>query len=370
MYLIVFGTRPEAIKMAPIILELKKNKIPHKVCVTGQHKELLDVVLDFFGIDVDFKLSLMKKNQGLNHLSSRILTEIDNILEIINPNMVIVHGDTTTAYISALAAFNRRVKIAHVEAGLRTNNIYSPFPEEFNRKSISVMADFHFSPTNSNKENLIKEGISKEKIFLTGNTVIDALKIGIKRLENKNFINENFIKISQLISKKKKTILLTAHRRENFGKPLEEIFNGIIEIIKSNLNVQIIYPVHPNPNVLNLANKMFNKIKNIHLVPPVDYPSLIFLLKESYFVITDSGGIQEEAPSFGKPVLVIRNESERMEAVKTGTVKLIGTNKINLISECSRLLNDLNYYKQFSNKTNPYGDGKSSKKIIKILENE
>lgn len=370
MYLLIFGTRPEAIKMAPLALELKKNKISFKICITGQHIELLETVLDFFEIKADYNLSLMKKNQNLNSLSSRILSEIDKILEKLNPKLVFVHGDTTTAYISALAAFNRNIKVAHVEAGLRTNNIRSPFPEEFNRKSISMMADINFSPTTLNKKNLIKEGINKNKIFITGNTVIDALKIGKAKLDSGKFSDSNISFLKNILSFKKRTILLTAHRRENFGKPLINIFEGIKKLVEIFDDIQIIYPVHLNPNVYDIAHKFFNNIKGVHLISPVDYPSLIFLLKESYFVITDSGGIQEEAPSFGKPVLVIRNESERIEAVTSGTVKLIGTDKNKLIDESKKLLNDNIYYNNFRNLNNPYGDGNSCKKIISILNNE
>lgn len=370
MYLLIFGTRPEAIKMAPLALELKKNKISFKICVTGQHIELLETVLDFFEIKADYNLSLMKKNQNLNSLSSRILFEIDKILDKLNPTLVFVHGDTTTAYISALAAFNRNIKVAHVEAGLRTNNIRSPFPEEFNRKSISMMADINFSPTTLNKKNLIKEGINKNKIFVTGNTVIDALKIGKAKLDSGKFSDSNISYLKNMLSYKKRTILLTAHRRENFGKPLINIFEGIKKLVEIFDDIQIIYPVHLNPNVYDIAHKFFKNIKDVRLIPPVDYPSLIFLLKESYFVITDSGGIQEEAPSFGKPVLVIRNESERIEAVTSGTVKLIGTDKNKLIDQSEKLLNDNIYYNNFRNLNNPYGDGNSCKKIISILNNE
>lgn len=370
MYLLIFGTRPEAIKMAPLALELKKNKISFKICVTGQHVELLESVFDFFEIKADYNLSLMKKNQTLNSLSARILFEIDKVLDKLNPSLVFVHGDTTTAFISALAAFNRGIKVAHVEAGLRTNNIRFPFPEEFNRKSISVMADINFSPTVLNKKNLIKEGIHKNKIFVTGNTVIDALKIGKAKLDCGEYSDSKITHLKNILSLKKRTILLTAHRRENFGKPLINVFNGIKKLIEINDDIQIIYPVHLNPNVYDVAHKFFKNINDVHLISPVDYPSLIFLLKESFFVITDSGGIQEEAPSFGKPVLVVRNESERMEAVATGTVKLIGTDQNKLIDECLKLLTDKIYYDSFRNIKNPYGEGNTCKKIISILKNE
>jgi len=326
--LICFGTRPEAIKMAPLIHELKKTNHEIKVCVTAQHREMLDQVLDFFEIEPDFDFDLMKPNQTLNELSSRILNKMDSIFDNFNPNLILVHGDTTSSAMVALAAFHRGVKIGHVEAGLRTYNKLSPFPEEINRQITGKLADYHFAPTKWAANNLLNENISNENIIITSNTVIDALFFGIEKLEMgyDSFTINNLKKITNT---QKKIILVTSHRRENFGTGFENLCFALKYIAEKN-DVVIIYPVHLNPNVQEPVNRILSDIDNVFLINPLDYPSFLFLMKQSFLILTDSGGVQEEAPSLGKPVLVMRDSTERPEALESGTVKLVGTN-VNVI---------------------------------------
>jgi UDP-N-acetylglucosamine 2-epimerase (non-hydrolysing) len=366
--LIVFGTRPEAIKMAPVVLRLKSNTLFNvKVCVTAQHREMLDQVLNFFQIIPDYDLNLMKPNQSLNELSARILSKIDVVLNEFIPDLILVHGDTTTTSMVALAAFHKQIKIGHVEAGLRTYNKTAPFPEEINRQITGRLADYHFSPTQESANNLIiREQVSKESVFVTGNTVIDALLWGIKN------INENRVEIidlKQKIHHEKKLILITGHRRENFGNKFEEFCEALLELAKRD-DVQLIYPVHLNPNVQDMVNKVLSDKENVLLVKPLDYEIFIWLMNKAHFIITDSGGVQEEAPSLGKPVLVTRDVTERQEAVKTGAVKLVGTDKTKIIENSNRLLGSKEFYTKMSNKINPYGNGQASISIEKQIVNE
>lgn len=364
--LITFGTRPEAIKLAKLIFNLKK-KFKIKVCVSGQHNEMLHQVLNIFRIKPDYDLKVMKSNQSLNLLSSKILEKINTVLTKFKPDIVLVHGDTTTAFISSLAAFQNKIKIGHVEAGLRTYNLNYPYPEEFNRKSIAVMADINFTPTKNATKNLIKENISKNKIYQTGNTIVDTLKFTKKILfTDKQKIRKIKNKFS-FIDKSKKLIIVTSHRRENYGKGIDEICQSLIEIVKKNNNVQIIFPVHMNPNIRINVYKKLNKIKNIYLVKPLDYFSFIYLMEVSYLILTDSGGIQEEAPSFKKPVLILRNETERPEVKNFGGAILVGTNKNKIIQNVRKLLINKNLYKKMTNINNPYGDGKATDRIINYL---
>jgi UDP-N-acetylglucosamine 2-epimerase (non-hydrolysing) len=359
---LVFGTRPEAIKMAPVYLELKKNtNFNVDIIVTGQHKEMLYQVLDFFDITPTMDLSVMKKGQDLFDVTISILDKIKTAFEQLKPDLVLVHGDTTTTFSSSLAAFYLQIPVGHVEAGLRTHNKYSPFPEELNRSLTGRLTEFHFSPTKQSRENLLLENIDSNKIIITGNTVIDALFLGIKKIESNK-------KIDQLISKfpDRKIILITGHRRENHGDGFVNICKAIHDISKRD-DVHLIYPVHLNPNVQEPVYKYLDNIKNISLIDPLEYESFIYLMNKSTIILTDSGGIQEEAPSLGIPVLVMRDTTERPEAVEAGTVKLVGTDKEKMVKEISKLLDDKDYYKSMSLKNNPYGDGTASVKINDAL---
>lgn len=365
--LICFGTRPEAIKMAPLYHELKKSNHQVNVCVTAQHREMLDQVLDFFEITPDYDLNLMQKGQSLNQLSSRILFAIDEVLENENPDLVLVHGDTTTSSMVALASFHKGIKIGHVEAGLRTYNKLSPFPEEINRQITGKLADYHFAPTQWAANNLINEKIAEKNIIVTGNTVIDALFFGIEKLKmgyNSSTINN----IKEITNTQKKIILVTSHRRENFGTGFENLCLALKHIAENN-DVIIIYPVHLNPNVQEPVKRILSELDNVLLINPLDYPSFLFLMKKSYLILTDSGGVQEEAPSLGKPILVMRDSTERPEALKSGTLKLVGTDVNLIINETEKLLKDFNYYKLFTIQSNPYGDGKASAKIVEFINN-
>ncbi len=366
--LFIFGTRPEAIKMAPVINTLKKHpKLRLKICVTAQHRKMLDQVLNLFQIKPDYDLNLMRKNQSLNNLSSEIMLKIKPVFKKFNPDIVFVHGDTTTTLFTSLAAYYEKIPVAHIEAGLRTNNIYSPWPEEINRKLTGHIAKFHFSPTISSKRNLINEGINKNNIVVTGNTVIDALFWTLNKIKkNKNFSKKFNLKFN-FLNFKKKIILVTGHRRENFGVGFLNICKSLATIAKEYENVQIVYPVHLNPNVQKPVFKLLKKYKNIFLLKPLEYSEFIFFMDKSYLIISDSGGIQEEAPSIGKPVLVLRDVTERPEAVKAGTVKLVGTNPKKIIKETKKLLSNKKTYDKMKYSYNPYGDGKASKRILNFL---
>ena len=366
--LIIFGTRPEAIKMAPLIRAFQKNKdqFDTRVCVTAQHREMLDQVLAFFEITPDYDLDLMQPNQNLYTLTSDILLGLKPILEEFQPDYVYVHGDTTTTMASSIAAFYAGAKVCHVEAGLRTDNKRSPFPEEMNRQVTGRIADFHFAPTEQAKQNLLNEKVPENTILVTGNTVIDALLESTSRVENLD--NPEIEKLKTIIDPTKKIILVTGHRRENHGQGFIAICEALKEIAQTNPEVQMIYPVHLNPKVQQPVYEVLGELKNIHLIAPLSYPAFVWLMNKSYLIITDSGGIQEEAPSLGKPVLVMRATTERPEALAAGTVILVGSDKEKIIFECNRLLQDKEKYHQMSALHNPYGEGKASDKISEFMK--
>ncbi|BFP41104.1 UDP-N-acetylglucosamine 2-epimerase (non-hydrolyzing) [Flavobacteriaceae bacterium GF1] len=368
--LIVFGTRPEAIKMAPLIKEFKKfpGSFETKVCITAQHREMLDQVLSFFEIVPDYDLDLMRPNQNLYSLTADIILGLKPILEDYNPDFVFVHGDTTTSMASSLAAFYAQSKVCHIEAGLRTFNLKSPFPEEMNRCVTGVFSQFHFAPTNISKENLLKENKDKKAILVTGNTVIDALNFSVKKVTANGFNDTEIAELTKLIDVEKRIILVTGHRRENHGQGFINICNALKQLAIDHGDVQIIYPVHLNPNVQRPVYELLNQIENIELIAPLSYPAFVWLMNQSYLILTDSGGVQEEAPSLGKPVLVMRDTTERPEAVEAGTVILVGTDKDKIIYEIKRLLKDKTFYKNMSKLHNPYGDGKSSERIVRYIQ--
>lgn len=368
--LLIFGTRPEAIKMAPLFHEFKKNNLDFdtRVCVTAQHRQMLDQVLDFFEIIPEYDLDLMKPNQTLNGIWADILIKLKLILDEWKPDYVLVHGDTATSTASALAAYFAQCKVCHIEAGLRTYNKWSPFPEEMNRQLTGRLADIHFSPTQQSRGNLIKENIPENNIVITGNTVIDALKASVNKIKSTNYTNDEINDIKDTIDLSKDIILVTGHRRENFGEGFINICKALKEIARLNPNIQIIYPVHLNPNVQNPVNSILGDVSNVYLIKPLSYPSFVWLMNQSKIIITDSGGIQEEAPSLGKPVLVMRDTTERPEAVDAGTVILVGTNKDKIINETLSLLNNKEKYITMSKIENPYGDGKASERIVNYLK--
>jgi len=367
--LTVFGTRPEAIKMAPVIRALAKN-FDVKVCVTAQHRHMLDQVLELFEIAPDYDLNIMKPGQDLFDITCNVLMGIKKVLEIENPDIVLVHGDTTTSMASAMAAFYFDIPVGHVEAGLRTYDIRSPFPEEFNRQISSKIATFHFAPTDIARQNLLDEKVPSSKIYITGNTVIDAL---LSMVEKARFVEFSDIILKKMPFLKNKQcdipriILVTGHRRENFGLGFEEICYALSIIAHENKNIQIIYPVHLNPNVREPVNRILSNLNNVHLVEPMEYLTFIKLMDLSYFILTDSGGIQEEAPSLGKPVLVMRDTTERPEALSAGTVKLVGTDRSEIVKMANRLLTESDFYLEMSKSHNPFGDGKASNVISDIL---
>ncbi len=361
--MLVFGTRPEAIKMCPLALKLKEHTdIDTIVCVTAQHRQMLDQVLEAFQIKPEYDLNVMKDCQTLTHITSKVLEGLNEVVAKENPDIILVHGDTTTTFAAALSAFYAKIRVGHVEAGLRTYDKYSPYPEEMNRKLVTQIADLYFSPTENNKNNLLKEAIPAENIYITGNTVIDALKTTVK--DDYQFTHPVLSKINF----KKKIIFMTAHRRENLGEPLRNICEAVKEIAEKNKNIEVIYPVHLNPAVQNTAKEILGKVKNVHLIEPLDVITTHNLINKSYMVLTDSGGIQEEAPSLGKPVLVLRRETERPEAVTAGTVKIVGTDKDLIISETTKLLKDEKEYAKMSKAANPYGDGLASDRIIEAIK--
>lgn len=368
--LIVFGTRPEAIKMAPLVKKFLLNEnFVTKVCVTAQHREMLDQVLDFFEIVPDYDLNLMKKDQNLFSLTSDIITELKPVLEEFQPDYVYVHGDTTTSMAVSLAAFYAGSKVCHVEAGLRTNNKLSPFPEEMNRQITGRIADFHFAPTDESKTNLLQENCNPETILVTGNTVIDALLYSKGMLLNYN--NEEIIHLKKNIDFSKKILLVTGHRRENHGQGIQHICEALLELAtKFDNEVQIVYPVHLNPNIQDPVNRYLGNKANIKLVNPLSYPAFVWLMNQSYFILTDSGGVQEEAPSLGKPVLVLRDTTERPEAIAAGTVLLVGTDKEKIIVSCSELLENKKKYLEMTKAHNPYGDGLACERIIEFIQSK
>ena len=366
--LFIFGTRPEAIKLAPLILAMREDpQFKVRCCVTAQHRQMLDQVLHFFGINPDIDLQLMQVNQSLSELTSRALMSISETIKKEEPDLLMVQGDTTTVLAASLAGYYHKVPIAHVEAGLRTHNKYSPFPEEVNRLVTSRIADWHFAPTHIAQQNLLVENIPSDKIFVTGNTVIDALLLTIKRIEeNKDVITDSCIR--ELMRSKERLVLITSHRRENFGEGIKSICQAVLKLADEFPEVHFVYPVHLNPNIGEPVRKILGNRKNIYLLPPLDYVSFVALMDRSYIVLTDSGGVQEEAPSLGKPILVMRNTTERPEAISSGAARLVGISEVEIYNSARKLLIDREEYLNMSNKVNPYGDGQSSLRILKILK--
>ncbi len=363
--LVIFGTRPEAVKMAPIIKSLKNDEeyFDTKICVTAQHREMLDQVLRIFEIKPDYDLNIFKSGQTLTEITCRALMGLEGVIEDFKPDIVLVQGDTSTVFSGALAAFYHQVKIGHVEAGLRSGNMYSPYPEEANRKLTGIITDFHFAPTETSKENLLNEGYDEEKLYVTGNTSIDALKWVI----DKDYKFEDEI-LNNIDFENKKVILLTAHRRENIGEPMENIFSALRDVLQKNPDAEVIYPMHLNPKVREIAREVFKDTKGVYLIEPLDYLPFTNLMSKCYMVVTDSGGVQEEAPSLGKPVLVVRRETERPEGVEAGTARLVGTERDVIFGEADKLLNDDTEYKKMANAVNPYGDGSAAEHIVKAIK--
>lgn len=365
--LFVFGTRPEAIKMAPLVLKCLqyKGQLDVKICITGQHKEMLYQVMDFFQLKADYDLELMKPNQTLFDITANCLLRIQNVLHDFEPDLLLVQGDTSTAFTGALAAFYKKIKVAHIEAGLRSFDNYSPFPEEVNRRLTGVITHFHFAPTTQAVNNLKQENIHQH-IYLTGNTVIDALLLAADKVR----ANEAFADDFKYIDSNKKIVLITGHRRESFGKPFEEICDAIAALAQRYKDVQFVYPVHLNPNVQKIVQEKLNGFSNIFLISPLDYPHLVWILDKCYFVITDSGGIQEEAPSLGKPVLVIRDVTERTEGIEAGTAILVGTSKQKIIQSSVELFENSDAYEKMAKAVNPYGSGNSAQQIVDVILKE
>lgn len=360
--LFIFGTRPEAIKLVPLI-----KKIPGSVvCVTGQHKEMLHQVLRIFNVKPRYDLEIMKKNQTLSGITANVILKLEKVLKKEKPGMIIVQGDTTTTFAAALSAFYLKIPVGYIEAGLRSNNKYQPFPEEINRKLTTPIADLYFAPAKEAERNLLKEGINKKNIFVTGNTAIDALLLMVKKISRNEPKYENYFKEKYNISFERKMLLVTGHRRENFGKGFEDICRAIRKITVSE-NVDIIYPVHLNPNVQKPVKKILSGLKNVFLLPPLEYDYFVYLMHKSYIILTDSGGVQEEAPSLGKPILVMREVTERNEGIKAGNSVLVGTDKNKIINWVKKLLHNKNIYNKMSRVKNPYGDGKTSARIARIL---
>ncbi|MGR3808559.1 non-hydrolyzing UDP-N-acetylglucosamine 2-epimerase [Pasteurella testudinis] len=365
--LTVFGTRPEAIKMAPLVLELKQHKsIESKVCVTAQHREMLDQVLSLFNIQPDYDLDIMKHGQTLQSITADILQDLTTVLEDFKPDYILVHGDTTTTFAASLAAFYQKIAIGHVEAGLRTRNLYSPWPEEANRCLTSVLSRLHFAPTEQSKANLLEEAVKKEDIVVTGNTVIDALLTVTQKLELpelKTTMERQF----PFTANQAPMVLITAHRRENHGEGIKNIGQAVKILAKIYPHIQFVLPLHMNPNVRKPLVEILSEKENVHLIEPQEYLPFVYLMSRSMLILTDSGGVQEEAPSLGKPVLVMRDTTERPEAVDAGTVKLVGADTEEIVNQCRRLLDDKNAYEQMARAENPYGDGKASQRIINTL---
>ncbi|HGS5164674.1 TPA: non-hydrolyzing UDP-N-acetylglucosamine 2-epimerase [Vibrio harveyi] len=368
--LTVFGTRPEAIKMAPLVHALATDeRFEAKCCVTAQHREMLDQVLELFEITPDYDLNLMQQGQTLNDVTARILLELKPVLQEFKPDVVLVHGDTATTFATSLAAYYEQIPVGHVEAGLRTGNIYSPWPEEANRRLTGSLTKYHFAPTETSKQNLLKENFAEEDISVTGNTVIDALLMVQNKIENDSELNEELRAKFPFLDDSKKLILVTGHRRESFGGGFERICEALAQTAKAHSDVQILYPMHLNPNVREPVNRMLGDTDNVLLIEPQQYLPFIYLMSRAHIILTDSGGIQEEAPSLGKPVLVMRNSTERPEAVEAGTVKLVGTDVTKITESLDLLLDDQDEYKKMSFSHNPYGDGKASQRIINAILN-
>lgn len=370
--LLVFGTRPEAIKMAPLVKEFLKFKdiFDTRVCVTAQHRQMLDQVLEFFEISPDYDLDLMKPNQSLNSVVAEILLGMKPILDEFKPDYVLVHGDTATSMAAGLATFFAQCKLGHIEAGLRTWNKWSPFPEEINRQITGRLADIHFAPTSKSKQNLLLENVAEKEIVITGNTVIDALQYSVKKVNSQGYTNSEIESIKTILDTSKDLILVTGHRRENFGQGFIDISNALKDIVKKRPNTQIIYPVHLNPNVQNPVTEILAGVEGVSLISPLSYSSFVWLMDKAKIIVTDSGGIQEEAPSLGKPVLVMRDTTERPEAVEAGTVILVGTDRVKIVEESISLLNDQDKYSVMSHIANPYGDGNACERIVKILKGD
>lgn len=366
--MLVFGTRPEAIKMAPVVralYEIKQWDV--KVCVTAQHRQMLDQVLALFGIVPDFDLNLMKQGQDLTDITNSVLVGMRDVFEQWKPDLVLVHGDTTTAMSASLASHYAKIPVAHVEAGLRTNNIYSPWPEEMNRRMVGRVASLHFAPTEIARTNLLLEGCANDSVYVTGNTVIDALLSVVEKISIDGTLKQELYERFAFIREDKRLILVTGHRRENFGKGFEDICKALRNIAERD-DVEIVYPVHLNPNVQEPVLRILGGCSNIHLIEPLDYLPFVYLMNRAYILLTDSGGIQEEAPSLGKPVLVMRDTTERPEAVSAGTVRLVGTDTPNIVSAVIELLDDIKKYEQMSQAYNPYGDGQAAQRIVGILQ--
>ena len=366
--LVVFGTRPEAIKMAPLVKVLQQSpKLQVKVCVTAQHRQMLDQVLQLFDITPDFDLDLMRPGQTLTQLTCNILQSMEGVFTHYRPDWVLVHGDTSTTLATSLAAYYQQVRVAHIEAGLRTNNLYSPWPEEANRQITGRLAGLHFAPTVQAQTNLLQEGVASDIIHVTGNTVIDALISVSKRIDQDKNLNQQLASQFPFLDKNKRLLLVTGHRRENFGAGFESMCQALLEIA-TDPNINVVYPVHLNPQVQEPVKRILSKEANVHLIEPLDYLPFVYLMKQSQLILTDSGGVQEEAPSLGKPVLVMRNTTERPEAVAAGTVKLVGTDRNTIVSETRRLLAEPDVYQAMARAHNPYGDGLACQRIQHIFE--
>lgn len=369
--LVVFGTRPEAIKMAPVVARLRRSPgVDVSVCVSAQHRQMLDQVLVLFGIEPDFDLDLMRPNQTLAGVTSAVLDGVTRTLDASNPDLVLVHGDTTTTFATALACFYRRIPVGHVEAGLRTGNLQAPWPEEMNRLFTGRLATIHFAPTPAARDNLLREGVAHNSIWVTGNTVIDALIDIVGRLQTDGKLVEKLAASNPWLARDdRRVILVTGHRRENFGSGMESVCRALARLA-AEPGVDIVYPVHPNPNVIEPVKRLLGGVSNVHLIPPMDYLPFVDLMSRSFFVITDSGGIQEEAPSLGKPVLVMRDTTERPEALAAGTVCMVGVDEDRIVNEACRLLRDPEHYRRMSTAHNPYGDGHAADRIAKIIEGQ
>lgn len=367
----VFGTRPEAIKMAPLALQLAADdRFDAHLCVTGQHREMLDQVLALFDLKPDHDLNVMKPGQDLTDVTATILQGMRDVLAEVKPDIVLVHGDTATTFAVTLAAYYQQIPVGHVEAGLRTGNIYSPWPEEANRKLTGALAELHFAPTDRSRQNLLEEGVPPHKVHVTGNTVVDALFEVVEKLEGNDTYRERFGKHFDFLDSQRKLILVTGHRRESFGEGFDRICRALHDTAAQHPEAQIVYPVHLNPNVREPVNRLLGDVDNVHLIEPLDYLPFVYLMNRAHIILTDSGGIQEEAPSLGKPVLVMRETTERPEAVQAGTVKLVGTDVGKIVKELNVLLTDKEAYEAMSYAHNPYGDGKACSRILEILANK